>query len=118
MASHERERLLPSELFQDQDVFSEDNNNNTIVSPKGLRSFEPNISFCGSAYSSWSDFSSPLSCSELGSTSESTESEDEELFISELSRQMAEYMLQDDDDDDADIQDHENITFSENSEVF
>ncbi|KAL3530811.1 hypothetical protein ACH5RR_010133 [Cinchona calisaya] len=124
MASHERERLLPSELFQgeDHDVFSEynnNNNNNIMVSPKGWRSFESNFSSCGStsAYSSWSDFSSPVS-SELGSsTSETVESEDEELFISELSRQMAESMLQDDDDDDDKIQDHQNITLSENSET-
>nr|XP_027109632.1 uncharacterized protein DDB_G0283357-like [Coffea arabica] len=141
MASHEREtRLLPSELFhqEDHDVSSEDysnsssNNNSSsiMVSPKGLRSLESNFSFGGSACSSWSEFSSPIS-SELGSTSESNESEedDQELFISELTRQMAEYMLQDDDDDDDDDnhnnnnntnQDHESSVFNyvpENSEI-
>ncbi|XP_027185533.1 uncharacterized protein DDB_G0283357 [Coffea eugenioides] len=140
MASDEREtRLLPSELFhqEDHDVSSEDysnssSNNNSggiMVSPKGLRSLESNFSFSGSACSSWSEFSSPIS-SELGSTSESNESEedDQELFISELTRQMAEYMLQDDDDDDDDNhnnnnnnnQDHESSVFNyvpENPEI-
>nr|XP_027089103.1 serum factor response D-like [Coffea arabica] len=140
MASDEREtRLLPSELFhqEDHDVSSEDysnssSNNNSggiLVSPKGLRSLESNFSFSGSACSSWSEFSSPIS-SELGSTSESNESEedDQELFISELTRQMAEYMLQDDDDDDDDNhnnnnnnnQDHESSVFNyvpENPEI-
>lgn len=131
MASHERETpLLPSESFQqeDHDVFSENystttnNNNIFMVSPKGFRSLESSFSPCESSYSSWSDFSSPLS-SELGSTSETTESEeDEELFISELTRQMAEYMLQDDDDDSINNnnQDQENPVSNyvpENSEV-
>lgn len=130
MASHEREtRLLPSELFprEDHDVSSEDYNNRSsssnnngisiMVSPKGLRSWESNFSFSGSASSSWSEFSSPLG-SELESTSESTEGEedDQELFISELTRQMAEYMLQDDDDDDDDNNSHNNINSNQDPE--
>ncbi|THF95194.1 hypothetical protein TEA_023643 [Camellia sinensis var. sinensis] len=43
--------------------------------------------------------SSPIE-SELGSTETETESEEEDGFIAELTRQMADYMLDDDDDDD------------------
>ncbi|KAL3518128.1 hypothetical protein ACH5RR_020717 [Cinchona calisaya] len=115
MASDEREiSLLPSELLiqnEELDVFSKEFNNNVsinniMVSPRGrLRGLESSLSSCGSssAYSSWSEFGSPIS-SELGSSSTSESinesEEDEELFISELTRQMTEYMLQDDDDDD------------------
>ncbi|CAI9106868.1 OLC1v1006107C1 [Oldenlandia corymbosa var. corymbosa] len=109
MASHEREGLLPVQLFQDGDVSSEDFNTishqqQQSLGFKGLRKYESISISCGSSYSSWSDLSSPFGSElETTSTSETTESEDEE-FISELTRQMAESMLQDDDDEEEEVE--------------
>ncbi|CAL5334076.1 unnamed protein product [Camellia sinensis] len=68
-----------------------------ILSNKGSRNNESISNEFGS--SSWSGWSSPIE-SELGSTETETESEEEDGFIAELTRQMADYMLDDDDDDD------------------
>ena len=87
MASHERERGYVN------DALSEENN---ITSPT-----ESAFGFSSSGssyYSSPSDFSSPLG-SEMGSTE--TESEDDDFIaeLSQLTRRMAEYTIQDDEDE-------------------
>lgn len=68
-----------------------------ILSNKGSRNNESiSNEFGSSSSSSWSGWSSPIE-SELGSTETETESE-EDGFIAELTRQMADYMLDDDDE--------------------
>lgn len=69
-----------------------------ILSNKGSRNNESiSNEFGSSSSSSWSGWSSPIE-SELGSTETETESEEEDGFIAELTRQMADYMLDDDDE--------------------
>ncbi|XP_055831728.1 uncharacterized protein LOC129900732 isoform X2 [Solanum dulcamara] len=61
-----------------------------------------------SEHSSSSGLSSPFG-SELGSTeTDETESEEDEDFIAQLTRQMADYMLKDDDDEEEDVSVDEN----------
>ncbi|KAA8549329.1 hypothetical protein F0562_001013 [Nyssa sinensis] len=90
---HETETLLPSEFLTDDFIMSE----NQKITRNCLRIPESVLNGFGSCGSSSSGFSTPAG-SELGSTE--TES-DEDYFVAELTRQMADYMLQEDDENTA-----------------
>ncbi|KAA8543811.1 hypothetical protein F0562_022012 [Nyssa sinensis] len=92
----EKESMFPSRFLTDEDINVSENQNikkNGSGSSSSTESIQHWFSSCGS-----SDSPSSLSTSfgsELGSTE--TES-DEDDFIAELTRQMADYMLQEDDE--------------------
>ncbi|CAK9147419.1 unnamed protein product [Ilex paraguariensis] len=92
---HKRETLLPSKLLTYKDVLCQNKNISHHVSRS-----ESSLSGFGSWETSSSGLSTPLG-SELGSATDQTES-DEDNFIAELTRQMADYMLQEEDEDDDD----------------
>ncbi|XP_021278037.1 serine/threonine-protein kinase pakD [Herrania umbratica] len=87
------ELLLPSQFFTPQDLhgLSLDNSNSSSNKP-----INQNASYYvfGST-DSWSEFSSPIGSELSSSSTESSEEEDD--YSGELTRQMAQYMLQDED---------------------
>lgn len=84
---HERERLL-----NDDDDFSA----NRSITQNGSSTDSISTGF-GSTGSSFSGFSSAFG-SELSSTETESEEEDDDEFIAELTRKMADYMLDEDDE--------------------
>ncbi|THG13698.1 uncharacterized protein LOC114273994 isoform X1 [Camellia sinensis] len=80
---HGRQRLLLSKLLNDDDILSEDRRTTQTGSPFG---------------SSSSGLSSPFGSDLCSTETESSDDDNNSDFIAELTRQMADYMLEEDDE--------------------
>ncbi|XP_007016271.2 PREDICTED: uncharacterized protein LOC18590595 [Theobroma cacao] len=87
------ELLLPSQFFTPQDLhgLSLDNSNSSSNKPINQNAFY----YVFGSTDSGSEFSSPIGSELSSSSTESSEEEDD--YMGELTRQMAQYMLQDED---------------------
>ncbi|OMO90546.1 hypothetical protein COLO4_19053 [Corchorus olitorius] len=88
---HNCELLLPSQFFTPQD----NSNSNDNSSNKPIKQNASCLLFGSS--DSGSDLSSPIGSEVSSSSSTESSEEEEDDYIGELTRQMAQYMLQDED---------------------